>query len=177
MTRSTSDHSVFYHHTSLKQCIYLIVYVDDIVITCSDQDGILKLKQHLFRHFQTKDLGKLKYFLGIKIAQSNSGVVMSQRKYVLDILEETGMLDCKPVDTPMDPNVKLVLEQGEPLRDPGRYQRPVGRLNNLTITQPDISFPVSVIRILRYIKGTPSHGVLYENKGHTQIVGFFFFFF
>nr|CAN64167.1 hypothetical protein VITISV_015919 [Vitis vinifera] len=108
MLRSTADHSVFYHHNSLGQCIYLVVYVDDIVITGSDQDGIQKLKQHLFTHFQTKDLGKLKYFLGIEIAQSNSGVVLSQRKYALDILEETGMLDCKPVDTPMDPNVKLV---------------------------------------------------------------------
>ena len=78
------------------------------------------------------------------------------------------MLDCKPVDTPMDPNVKLVPRQEEPLRDPGRYRRLVRRLNYLTITQPDISFPVSVvsqflqslcdshwdavIRILRYIK-------------------------
>ena len=68
---------------------------------------------------------------------------LSQRKYVLDILEETGMLDCKPVDTPMDPNVKLVPGQGEPLRDPGRYRRLVGRLNYLTITRSDISFPMS----------------------------------
>ena len=62
MTRSTSDHSVFCHHTSSGQCIYLIVYVDDIVITDSDQYGIRKLKQHIFSHFQIKDLGKLKYF-------------------------------------------------------------------------------------------------------------------
>ncbi|RVW74296.1 Retrovirus-related Pol polyprotein from transposon RE2 [Vitis vinifera] len=155
-------------------CIYLVVYVDDIVITSSDHDSIQKLKQHLFTHFQTKDLGKLKYFLGIEIAQSNSGVVLSQRKYALDILEETGMLDCKPVDTPMDSNVKLVPGQGEPLGDPGRYRRLVGKLNYLTITRPDISFPVSVvsqflqlpcdshwdavIRILRYIKSTPGQG-------------------
>ncbi|RVX23211.1 Retrovirus-related Pol polyprotein from transposon RE1 [Vitis vinifera] len=154
----------------------------------SDQDGIQKLKQHLFTHFQTKDLGKLKYFLGIEIAQSSSGVVLSQRKYALDILEETGMLDCKPVDTPMDPNVKLVPGQGEPLGDPGRYRRLVGKLNYLTITHPDISFPVSVvsqflqspcdshwdavIRILQYIKSTPGQGVLYENRGHTQVVGY-----
>ena len=64
--------------------------MDDIVITCSDQDS----------HFQTKDLRKLKYFLGIEIAQSNSG---------------TGMLDCKHVDIPIDPNVKFVPRQGEPL--------------------------------------------------------------
>ena len=128
-------------------------------------------------------MGKLKYFLGIEIAQSSSGVVLSQRKYALDMLEETGMLDCKPVDTPMDPNVKLIPGQGEPLEDPGRYRRLVGKLNYLTITRPNISFPVSVvsqflqspcdshwdvvIRILRYIKSTPGQGVLYENRGHT----------
>ena len=77
MIRSVSDHSVFYHHSSTGQCIYLIVYVDDIVIISSDQDGIQKLKQHLFNHFQTKDSGKLKYFIGIEVAQSNSGVVIS----------------------------------------------------------------------------------------------------
>ncbi|RVW47430.1 Retrovirus-related Pol polyprotein from transposon RE2 [Vitis vinifera] len=162
MLRSTADHSVFYHHNSLGQCIYLVVYVDDIVITGSDQDGIQKLKQHLFTHFQTKDLGKLKYFLGIEIAQSSSGVVLSQRKYALDILEETGMLDCKPVDTPMDPNVKLVPGQGEPLGDPRRYRR----------LSPCDSHWDAVIRILRYIKSTPGQGVLYENRGHTQVVGY-----
>ena len=91
MIRSIADHSVFYHHTPTGQCIYLIVYVDDIVITGSDQDGIQKLKQHLFSHFQTKDLGKLKYFLGIEVAQSNYGVVISQRKYTLDTLVDIGM--------------------------------------------------------------------------------------
>ena len=178
MFRSTADHSVFYHHNSSGQCIYLVVYVDDIVITGSDQNGIQNLKQHLFTHFQTKDLGKLKYFLGIEIAQSSSGVVLSQRKYALDILEETGMLDCKPVDTPMDPNVKLIPRQGEPLGDPGRYRRLVGKLNYLTITRPNISFPVSIVSqflqspcdshwdavicILRYIKSTPGQGVVRE---------------
>ena len=93
------------------------------------------------------------------------------------------MLDCKPVDTPMDPNVKLVLGHGESLGDPGRYLRLVGKLNYLTITRPDISFLVSVvsqflqlpcdsqwdavIRILRYIKSTQGQGVLYENRDHT----------
>ena len=108
MIRSTTDYSVSYHHTFIGQCIYLIVYVDDIVITGSDQDGIQKFKQHLFSHFHTKDLGKLKYFLGIEVAQSNFEVVISQRKYTLDILANTSMLDCKLVDTLMDPNFKLV---------------------------------------------------------------------
>ena len=145
--------------------------MDDIVITGNDHDGIQKLKQHFFTHFKTKDLGKLKYFLRIEIAQSSSGVILSQRKYALDILEETGMLYCKPVDTPMDPNVNTVPGQGESLGHLGRFRRLVSKLNYLTITRPDISFPVSVvsqflqslcdshwdavIRILRYIKSTP----------------------
>ena len=110
-------------------------------------------------------------------------MVISQRKYTLDILTGTGMLDCKPVDTPMDPNVKLVPGQREVLRDPGRYRRLVSKLNYLTITWPDISFLMSIVsqflqslydshwdaivRILHYIKGTPSQGVLYEDRGHT----------
>ena len=77
MARSASDHSVFYKHTSQGQCIYLIVYVDDIVITGYDQDGITHLKAHLFKHFQTKDLGLLRYFLGMEVAQSSSGIVLS----------------------------------------------------------------------------------------------------
>ena len=108
---------------------------------------------------------------------------MDKRKYALEILEETGMLDCKLVYTPMDLNVELVPGQGEPLRDLGRYRQLVGKLNYLTITRPDISFPMSVVSqflqspcdshwdvvicILRYIKGTLGQGVLYENKGHT----------
>ena len=66
--------------------------------------GNLNISLATFR----QKLGKLKYFMGIEIFQSNSNVVMSQRKFILDILEETDMLDCKLVDTIMDSNVKLV---------------------------------------------------------------------
>lgn len=117
MIRSEADHSVFYKCSSNKY-IYLVVYVDDIVITGDDHDGIAGLKQHLVQHFQVKDLGRLRYFLGIEVAQSKAGVSISQRKYALDILEETDMLDCKPIDTPMYPNVKLLPDQGETFSDP-----------------------------------------------------------
>ena len=187
MTRSEADHSVFYRH-SAAGCIYLVVYVDDIVITGSDHHGITQIKQHLCHHFQTKDLGRLRYFLGIEVAQSKHGVVISQRKYAMDILEETGLMNAKPIDTPMDPNAKLMPGQGEPLSDPERYRRLVGKLNYLTVTRPDISFAVSVvsqflnspceghwdavIRILKYIKGAPGNGLLYEDKGHARVVGY-----
>ena len=106
----------------------------------------------------------------------------------MDILADNGMLDYKPIDTPMDLNVKLTPSQGELLRDPGRYRRLVSKLNYLSITRPNISFLVSVVsqflqspcdshwdatvRILRYVKRTLVQGVLYENRGHTQIVGY-----
>nr|XP_016454120.1 PREDICTED: uncharacterized mitochondrial protein AtMg00810-like [Nicotiana tabacum] len=125
MTRSEAGHFVLYRHSPPNLCIYLVVYTDDIVITGNDRDDINNLKQHLFQHFQTKDLGRLKYFL--------------------DILEETGMVGYRPVDTPMDPNAKLLPEQGELLRDPTRYMRLAGKLNYLTVTRPDISFTVSIV--------------------------------
>ena len=72
-------------------------------------------------------------------------MIISQRKYTLDILTDTSMLDRKPVDTPVDLNVKLVPSQGELLRDLRRYRRFVGKLNYLTITRFDIFFPVRVV--------------------------------
>nr|KYP40128.1 Retrovirus-related Pol polyprotein from transposon TNT 1-94 [Cajanus cajan] len=188
LKRSEADHSVFYCHTSPGRCVYLIVYVDDIVITGNDVATISQLKKHLFSHFQTKDLGHLKYFLGIEVAQSKEGIVISQRKYALDILEETGMTDYRPIDSPMDPNQKLMTDQGEPFREPERYRRLVGKLIYLTITRPDLSFAVGVVsqfmqvphidhwnavlRILRYIKKAPGQGLLYEDKGDNRISGY-----
>ena len=61
---------MFYQHLAQNLCIYLVVYVDDIIITVNDQVGIANLKQYLFQHFQTKDLGRLKYFLGIEVVHS-----------------------------------------------------------------------------------------------------------
>jgi len=97
--------------SSLNKVIYLVVYVDDIVITHNNQECIKDLKRHLFSHFQTKDLGRLHDFLGIEVAQPQEGIAVSEIKYVFDILEDTWMLDCKPVDTPMDPKVKLLQKQ------------------------------------------------------------------
>ncbi|RDY13777.1 hypothetical protein CR513_01261, partial [Mucuna pruriens] len=91
----------------------------------------------------TKDLGHLKYFLGIEVAQSKEGIVIFQRKYALDILQETSMSNCRPIDNPMDPNMKLMVKQGDPYSDPKRY-----------------------------IKKTPGQGLLYEDKGDTHISGY-----
>jgi len=183
MTRCEAYHFVFYQHSSVG-CVYLIVYVDAIVPTGRNNHGISQLKQHLCHHFQTKDLGKL--LLGIEVAQSNDGIVISQRKHAMDILEETGLVSSKSVDTPLDPNTKLLPNQGEPISGPEQYRRLVGKLNYLTVTRPDISFVVSVvsqflnspcedhwnavIRILKYIKRSPGKGLLYSSNNHTRVV-------
>jgi hypothetical protein len=85
-----------------------MVYVDDIVITGSDKEGIQILINHLSSSFLTKYLGKLRYFLGIVVARSKAGISLSQRKYTLDILQDTGYLGSKPVATPMESNLKLM---------------------------------------------------------------------
>jgi hypothetical protein len=103
------------------------------------------LKLFLQQNFHTKDLGKLRYFLGIEVARSRTSINLFQRKYVLDLLEEIGLLSAHPVDIPMDPNKKLVKDEGELFKDPGRYRHLVGKLNYLTITRPDISYAVSVV--------------------------------
>jgi len=103
------------------------------------------LKKLLSREFKIKDLGHLKYFLGMEVARSSKGISVSQRKYVLDLLKETGMAGCKPVDTPMDPNTKLGVRTDGTVVDKGRYQRLVGKLIYLAHTRPDIGFLVSVV--------------------------------
>ena len=118
--------------------------MDVIVITRSDSIGILTLKSFLHNQFHTKDLGMLKYFLGIEVMRSKQGILLSQRKYVLDILSETGKLGAKPCSTPMVPNVQLT-KKGELFEDPERYRRLVGKLNYLTITHPNIVYSVSVL--------------------------------
>ena len=187
MIRSAYDHSVFFKHHQGRRII-LVVYVDDIIITGDDDIGITKLKQFLQSQFQISDLGRLRYFLGIEVSRSPQGILLSQRKYVLDMLSECGLLGCKPVDSPMLPTGKLLPEDGSPMKDPERYRRFVGKLNYLTVTRPDISFAVSVLsqfmatpytghwdaalRVLRYLKTTPGLGILYSDQGHCRVGAF-----
>lgn len=182
--QAQTDHTLFYRHKGGKVTI-LIVYVDDIIITGDDIVEITRVKKGLASEFEMKDLGKLQYFLGMEIARNREGISVSQRKYVLDLLKETGMLGCKPADTPMDPNVKLgSLKESIPV-DRGRYQRLVGKLIYLSHTRPDISFAVSyvsqfmhapteehmatVMRVLRYLKGSPGRGLFFKKNTRRGI--------
>jgi hypothetical protein len=125
-SQCNGDHTVFYRHNG--SCItILVVYVDDIVITGDDVEGIGSLKERLGRDFEVNDLGPLRYFLGIEIARSFKGIVLFQRKYVLDLLAETWIIGCRPCGSPIDRNHQICAHSGDPV-DKGAYQRLVGRL-------------------------------------------------
>ncbi|RVW41005.1 Retrovirus-related Pol polyprotein from transposon TNT 1-94 [Vitis vinifera] len=184
MNKSEKDHSVFYKK-SAAGIILLVVYVNDIVITRNDHAGISDLKTFMHSKFHTKDLGELKYFLGIEVSRSKKRMFLSQRKYVLDLLKETGKIEAKPCTTPMVPNVQLMPDDGDPFYNPERCRRVVGKLNYLTVTRPDIAYAVSVVsqftfaptikhwaaleQILCYLKKAPGLGILYSSQGHTRI--------
>ncbi|XP_071723000.1 uncharacterized mitochondrial protein AtMg00810-like [Rutidosis leptorrhynchoides] len=120
-----------------------------------------ELKQTLHDHFKLKDLGDLKYFLGMEISRSDSGIVMNQRKYALELINDTGLSAVRPVSTPFEQNSKLTTKEYDDLiekqsdgrirtidqllDDPGKYKRLVGRLLYLTITRPDIAYSVNHI--------------------------------
>ncbi|KAL6315942.1 hypothetical protein AAG906_013776 [Vitis piasezkii] len=180
-----SDHTLFVKHFPEGKLTIIIVYVDDIILTGDHEEKIDLLKKLLTKEFEIKDLGNLKYFLGMEIARSKKGIAVSQRKYVLDLLNETGMLGCKPAETPMDTTVKLEESDGSAPVDKGRYQRLVGKLIYLSHTRPDIGFSVSVvsqfmnnptekhmtvvIRILRYLKMTPGKGLFFQRTTKKEI--------
>ncbi|XP_024310449.1 uncharacterized protein LOC106866887 isoform X2 [Brachypodium distachyon] len=181
--QSNADHTLFYSRNGDK-LVVLIVYVDDIIITGDDGSEIKRLKQQLTKEFEVKDLGHLRYFLGIEVSQSAKRIYLSQRKYVLDLLTETGMTGCRPAFTPIEANQRLTKDGGSPV-DREQYQRLVGRLIYLSHTRPDLAFAVSVVsqfmhdprsqhldavmRIIRYLKGSPGKGLLYTCHGNLQI--------
>ena len=104
-TQNNSDHTLFLKHNQGK-VTELIIYVDDMIVIGNDLDEILRLQRHFASEFDMKQLGDVKYILGIKVARSKHGIFLSQRKYVLYLLAKTRMLRCKPIDTPIEQNHK-----------------------------------------------------------------------
>lgn len=187
-----------YHHSSVDSSLFikhnnssfttLLVYVDDLIIVGNNLDEITHIKSDLNSRFRIKDLGDLKYFLGLEIARSREGIHVCQRKYALDILHECGLLGSKPASTPMTKGTCLSHDQGTPLSDPTAYRRLIGKLLYLTSTRPDISFSVqqlsqfmgkpthlhheAAIRVLRFIKQSPARGLLFPSSSALQIKAF-----
>lgn len=184
---SMADTSLFIkssgHHIT-----YVLVYVDDIIVTGNSQRQVDHVLESFAHRFSIKDPSDLHYFLGIEVTRSAVGLHLMQRKYIIDLLTKNNMLDCKPVTTPMAASTQLTLNGGDPLPDASQYRSIVGSLQYLSFTRPDISFAVNKLsqfvhkptqehwqaarRLLRYLAGTPTHGILLHKSSPMTIHAF-----
>lgn len=167
-----------------------MVYVDDLVITGANSNNIKKFKAQMAKVFKMSDLGLLTYYLGIEVNQEEDGITLSQGSYARKILEKGGMLECNPVQVPMQAKLKLSSKGDSPYVDATEYRSLIGSLRYLVNTRPDLAFAVGYVsrfmekpqeehlvavkQILRYIAGTADEGVFYLRRrgGKTTLEGF-----
>ncbi|CAM8883046.1 unnamed protein product [Rhodiola kirilowii] len=149
---------------------------------------IQHVKEFIHAAFKIKDLGELKYFLGIEVARSKSGLFLNQRKYALDLIKEARLLGCKPSTIPIDTKHQLALSKATPLADPTGYRRLVAQLIYLTVTRPDLAYAVHILsqfmiaptedhlqaahKVLCYLKGSPAQGLFYSAQTSLQVAAY-----
>ncbi|XP_026384287.1 uncharacterized protein LOC113279851 [Papaver somniferum] len=155
---------------------YLLVYVDDIILTCSSSSFLQHLIDTLHKEFALKDIGELSlFFLGVEVTKTSDGLFFSQHRCIEDLFERANMQGAKPVSTPFTTSIELSPQGGVPLKNPTEYRSLVGGLQYLLITRPELAFPVNKVcqflqhptdkhlllvnRILRYLQGTCSYGL------------------
>ena len=181
--QSRADYSLLTRKQG-KSFTALLIYVDDILITGNDITSIDATKKFLHSNFRIKELGNLKYFLGIEVSTSKNGIFISQRKYALEIIADAGLLGLAPIDTPMERGLKLS-DESDLLKNSSQYRRLVGRLIYLTISRPDITYAVHVLsrfmhqpqklhmevalRVIRYLKGAPGKGLFFSSNNDARL--------
>uniref|UniRef100_A0A453IDZ6 Reverse transcriptase Ty1/copia-type domain-containing protein n=1 Tax=Aegilops tauschii subsp. strangulata TaxID=200361 RepID=A0A453IDZ6_AEGTS len=186
-TSTRSDASLFVYHHGVDTA-YLLLYVDDIILTASTVALLQRLTAHLCDEFALKDLGPLHYFLGIEVVRRPDGFFLHQQRYAHELLDRAGMLNCKPAPTPVDTKAKVSALEGSPASDAAFYRSIVGALQYLTLTRPDLQYAVQqaclhmhalcdsrwtlVKRILRYIRGTQSLGLTLTASASTDLVAY-----
>ena len=175
--QSYSDYSLFIYTRGQIE-MRVLVYVDDLLICGNDTSSLSSFKEYLGTCFHVKDLGKLKYFLGLEVARNDEGIFLSQQKYALEIVKDTGMLGSKPVYFPMEQQHGLAKDKSPFSVNPVRYRSLVGRLIYLLITRPDLSYSVhtlsqfmqapreahweAALRIVRFVKCTAGQGIMFR---------------
>ncbi|XP_057525665.1 uncharacterized mitochondrial protein AtMg00810-like [Amaranthus tricolor] len=186
-SNSTSDNSLFVYKNG-SHMAYLLLYVDDIILTASSNALLTSIMQSLSSEFAMKDLGSLNYFLGIRVSRHKGGLFLSQRKYAEEIIERAGMISCKPTLTPIDTKPKVSAHSGAQYEDPSKYRSLAGALQYLIFTRPDISYAVQQVclhmhdphdhhmlalkRIIRYIQGTLHLGLHLTPSSVTDLVAY-----
>jgi len=130
----TSADSSLFAKANGERIAIVLVYVDDLIITGDDVEEIFRTKENLSVRFQMKELGQLKHFLGLEVDQTKEGIFLCQQKYAKDLFKKFGMLECKPISTPMEPNAKMCAHEGKDLEDASMYRQLVGSLIYLTLT-------------------------------------------
>jgi len=143
---SKGDTSLFYYNKG-KFSMFILVYVDDIIVACSSPEATKALLSNLQKDFALKDLGDLHYFLGIEVKRTQDDLVLSQQRYETDVLSRSGMSKCKAIDTPLSSTEKLSAAEGTALgpEDTTKYRSMVGALQYLTLTRPDVAFAVNKV--------------------------------
>lgn len=139
--QSYYDYSLFSYTKGVDE-VRVLVYVDDLIIATNSMALMSQFKTYLSQCFKMKDLGKLRYFLGIEVARSAEGMVLSQRKYTLDLIADVGLTNARPVATPVEQNHHLAADKSTLLSDPKRYRRLVGRLVYLANTRPEFCYAI-----------------------------------
>eukprot|EP00253_Pinus_taeda_P005716 PITA_05716 len=171
-----------------KTVVYLVVYVDDLLMIGNNESYIASIKKELRKGFEITDLGYVHYHLGIEVTQHPKSIFLFQKKYIGDLLNRFGMTECNPLSTPMEQNLKLTSIEGKEFEDATKYRQLVGSLNYLTITRPNISFVVGTLsrfmqkpceghwfvakRVLKYVKGTQDFGLKYTQVGDFSLIGY-----
>nr|GEV82686.1 ribonuclease H-like domain-containing protein [Tanacetum cinerariifolium] len=155
-----TDSSLFIFHKGLNT-VYLLLYVDDIILTASSTSLMQRIISSLHEKFAMTDLGPLNYFLGISAMRTTAGIFMSQTKYATKILERAHMLNCNPYRTPVDTKKKLGHE-GSPITDPTLYRSLAGALQYHTFTRPDFSYAVQHLG-LKLFRSTTSQLITYSD--------------
>ncbi|KAL5559983.1 hypothetical protein UlMin_036194 [Ulmus minor] len=155
---------------STSSTLFILVYVDDIIVTGSCKEEIEHVILLLNISFSLKDIGDLNYFLGIEVKATREGLHLSQKRYIEDLLRRSKMDNARPLPTPMVSSLKLTFDEGDPIPNATDYRSIVGGLQYVTITRPEIAY--SVKRILRYLKGTSEEGILLRRSETLNLTRF-----
>ena len=139
-----ADHSLYVRKND-SSIVIICIYVDDLIVGYNNEAKIEHVKTLLKQEFDIKDLGELRFFLGIEIVlHTKEGIWLSQRQYALDMLSKYGMADCKPIFMPLDQSLKLIVDEGQVLKDVTMYRKIMGSLIYLTISRLDLSYTIGL---------------------------------